>query len=39
MRAVAGDRSRGGWTAAAEWMHEEAVRLYPTSDYAKRYVR
>lgn len=28
----------GVWTAAAEWLHDEAVRLYPQSDYAKRYV-
>jgi hypothetical protein len=28
----------GLWTAAAEWLHEEAVRLYPRSEYAKRYV-
>lgn len=25
---------QGVWTAAAEWLHDEAVRLYPQSDYA-----
>ena len=28
----------GLWTAAAEWLHAEAIRLYPRSEYAKRYV-
>jgi len=28
----------GLWTAAAEWLHEEAIRLYPRSEYAKRHV-
>ncbi|HYD73167.1 MAG TPA: hypothetical protein VEF55_08515 [Candidatus Binatia bacterium] len=26
------------WTAAAEWLHEQAIRLYPRSEYAKHYV-
>ncbi|MFZ2031622.1 MAG: hypothetical protein WAU68_15020 [Vitreimonas sp.] len=28
----------GLWTAAAEWLHDEAIRLHPHSEYAKRYV-
>jgi hypothetical protein len=28
----------GLWIAAAEWLHEEAIRLYPKSEYAKHHV-
>lgn len=36
-RKSEGDFDRDNMAAAADWLHEEAVRLYPESSYAKAY--